>query len=104
MIAQAQGLTVVNSRRPGLQASINVDPSVAATELSTFPSILPFRSGLELGASRLSRSELYVLTLQELSAGRFSNQELGTSTLPRQELASSLNLERVDRSGGGSAE
>lgn len=86
----------MNSMRPGLQASLNFGPPVV--ELSTFPSFRPssLDSEPELGNSG---SELGNLTLsrQELSAERFSNQDLGTS---RRELASSLERERVGSSGG----
>ena len=89
LVARAEGLTGVNSMRPGLQASLNVGPPA---ELSTFPSFPPFSSELELGNSSLPG--------QELSAERFSDQEPGTSTLSRYELASSLKRELVGRSGG----
>lgn len=87
LVARTEGPVGANSMRLGLQASLNANPVIA--ELSAFPSFRSFGSELELGNSRLPRPDgNLTLSRQELSAERFSNQELGN-------LASSLRQEVV---------
>lgn len=84
-VARTEGPVGANPMRLGLQASLNANPAIA--ELSAFPSFRSFGSELELGMPRPDLGNL-TLSRQELSAERFSNQELGN-------LASSLRQEVV---------